>query len=600
MKTKNVSFLGFVFAVVGAVLAASGCDNDSTSAKTVIEGGILYREVERTVPTLEIVEKSEGGVYIGYKFDAGQDPDTLPQPLTAAGAYDTSWNTWGIATDGENTVYSVTLLSKSAVTKFPYTAVYTFESKYRLAQGFNEDGTVLTEQRVTLEKEQAGVQVAAADFPEDGEVGKTPINGGWVIRRTVPSLVIIPGSVTDTSVLVGYEVPANEDSETAISALTSAASGSSTNVTLGDYYDKGNLADIADDRTYKAVSVAYPGRTDDVRVTFVSEYTKTSAGSTTTTATKTVSLAVPKTSFAAKATTIRAVAAADVKVYSGKAGDTNTLNGGILGNGLGLSSITGAVDAQRRIDVTLPLDNSNVGYVKYRYKYAGDSDWAYNMANVANSRFAYSSQVSGDNDHLGVKTAKLDISAGTRYKVAATSTIKGTYGSMAFPGAPTGSTLTNYQVSGVDSLPSIVTSASADGYVTGTGNSVNNRPVWQIGSTYSTTADGTITTFVGIDGTTYRNTTGGTNPASTGVTTTSGYIGNAVAKSVSTTVSGTTYTTTVYVPVTVTQSQDIPTTVELKYAIDNDGKTETASSAPYAVTLSGYTEPTTSGFSVVR
>ncbi|GAB6391757.1 MAG: hypothetical protein MdMp014T_1130 [Treponematales bacterium] len=575
MKTKNVSFLGFVFAVVGAVLAASGCDNDSTSAKTVIEGGILYREVERTVPTLEIVEKSADRVYYGYKFDVNEDPDT--QPSTSG-----SWSTWETTTDGNNAVYKVQSLNKSAVTKFPYTVAFTFEKRYRLAQGFDEEGAPVNDS-VTLDKAQVSLKIEESDFAA-ATVGKTPIAGGWLVRRTVPTLVIIPGSVTDTSVLVGYEVPANEDPETAITE-----SGSSSGLTT--YTDKGNLADDSDDRTYKAKPVSYPGTgASDVKVTFVSDYETNASGSTVSTATRTVSLAVAAGDFAAKASAIPAVTAANVKVYSGKAGDTN---------GTYLSSLTDAND--RSIRVALPLNYSDVDYVKYRYKYQGDNDWAYFNSS---DRFAYEPG-NADSNRLNLKTAVFNANT-YRYKVAATSTIKTNYGSLAFPGAPTGSTLTSYQVSGVGNTPSFVsTYVSYDGYVAG--SNAASKPVWQIGSTYSTTADGTITTFVGIDGTTYRNTTGGTNAASTGVTTTSGYISYGVAKSVSAPVNGITRSVTVYVPVTVTQSQDIPTTVELKFATANDGFTESASGGVTAngysgVTLTGYTAPTsgTPGFSVTR
>jgi hypothetical protein len=283
-----------------------------------------------------------------------------------------------------------------------------------------------------------------------------------------------------------------------------------------------------------------------------------------------VSLAVAAGDFAAKASAIPAVTAANVKVYSGP---TKVQNG---------STWTDLSAAQRRIDVALPLNYSDVGYVKYRVKYSGDTGWAYiRSANGANSaiadRFNYVSG-SADSNHLSLKTASVNLSRGTRYKVTATTAIKTNYSSVVYDG----STIGNFVVSGVGSLPSIVTSGYADGYVTGTGNSVNNKPVWQVGST---------STYVGIDGTSYTS----------GITTGFDSIGNAVPLTV--TVNGTSTTKTVYVPVTYTTSTELPETVELKFATDNSSdNTETSSTGtPYSVSLSAYTPPAnTSGFSVVR
>jgi len=80
MKTKNLSFLGFVFAVVGAVLAASGCDDGTDLTDVVQEGGVgSYTGedgtyiVKRTVPALKILKATDAYVWVGYEVPQNED-----------------------------------------------------------------------------------------------------------------------------------------------------------------------------------------------------------------------------------------------------------------------------------------------------------------------------------------------------------------------------------------------------------------------------------------------------------------------------------------------------------------------------------------------
>ncbi|MDR1788583.1 MAG: hypothetical protein LBR16_09080 [Treponema sp.] len=550
--------------VPGAVLILSvtGC-KEPVDPKAEIEAGILYREVTRTVPGLSIVYKTAETVWVGYEFNGSQDPATAP--LVVDYPYGDS-SSWELRTMNGKTYYA-RIVNKSAA---PAATALVFEEKYRIAQGLteatisttSEDTTytapyvVAVEETVTLDYATRSIQIKESDFLTNAPAGKTPVNGGWLVKRTVPALVIIPGSATENSVLVGYEVPADQDPETAITESTWKVNSSSSTGTT--YYDKGRLDDDNDDKTYRAVQVTASGSV--VYATFASEYTLSAAGTTSGTANTTVTLAVPKTAFATTASTIRAVTSGDVKVYSGP---VKVQNG---------STWTDLSAEQRRIDVALPLDNSAVQYVKYRYKYAGDTGWAYpsNVSDIITDRFAYQNGTT-DNNHLGLKTAQVSFNAAAvRYKLTATADIKTDYSNVSYDG----STIGTFQVRS-NEYPS---QQYADGYVTVGGN-INTKPVWQ---RYDNK-------YVDLRGTEYEAAAVTVGRTSIGYAVPITIIGSGV---------------NAYVPVEVdTSYYEFPTTVELKYATDNNSHTlETSSTGAdgYSVTLSAYEAPvpSTPGFSI--
>jgi hypothetical protein len=204
MKKKAQNFLGFVFVVVGAVLAASGCDDGTDLTDVVQEGGVgpytgedgTYI-VKRTVPTLKILKATDAYVWVGYEVPQNEDYYTkITLSSTSGSPSGFSTNPANKTVEPEDDGGAVVTYYAGKVNFPGGVASLTFDSEYvrTITDGVISDSTSAVKKTVSLSVKKSDFLAKASAIPNVTAADVTVYSGKSGVSGTTYDPALVNGA----------------------------------------------------------------------------------------------------------------------------------------------------------------------------------------------------------------------------------------------------------------------------------------------------------------------------------------------------------------------------------------------------------------------